>query len=842
MDYRFTDLVDIEAFRAMLKSFFEATGILHGLVDADNQIISAIGWQEACTDFHRVKPCSNARCLESNCYLAEHLGEGAFVGYACKNGLMDYATPIVVEGKQLATLYFGQLFHEPPDMEYFRSQARECGFDEVRYLEAIRKVPIVPKERIEPIMAFYVQLAQMLARSGLDRLRERESEQRLAELNEELAFRVGERTAELAAKNSLLSAEVAEHRHTEQALRASQAQLQAILDSAPIGIGWSDSDGKVEYINRRFVELFGYDMNDIPTVDDWYRLAYPDESFRNGVVADWANRVAAARSSGEKAPELEVPIVCKDGSMRRVIISVSWVGGRRLVNFSDITDRWLVEQRDHARNSILELIATGASLTRILNAIVRNVEAERPGMIGSILLLDRDGWHLRFGAAPNLPDFYNQAIDGMEIGDGIGSCGTAAATMKRVIVTDIMNHPYWADFKDLAAQAGLASCWSEPILSSKSRVLGTFGLYHREPRAPDEGDLQLIGFAANLASIAIEHHQADEELERQAHTDFLTELANRRFFLEQAESELARALRYQKPLSLFMFDIDHFKAINDGYGHKTGDMVLQNLAAILRLSLREVDFVGRLGGEEFAVMLPETDTDDALDAAERLRTAIASARMPTESGRQLSITVSIGVATLNETSADIETLLKHADDALYLAKNSGRNQVRLATAASKSSIHPPVNLVKLVWHNGYECGHAVIDDQHRALFRQANDLLAAILAQCPTDEVIGKIEALIVDIGRHFLDEEAIFNAAGFPGAIEHVAIHNQIIDNAKVLVKHFRADQLTLGELFHYLVYELITEHMLREDRLFFPYLQHRSELDLPAATATSSDGEPRP
>lgn len=841
MDYRFTDLVDIEAFRAMLKSFFEATGILHGLVDADNQIISAIGWQEACTDFHRVKPCSSARCLESNCYLAEHLGEGAFVGYACKNGLMDYATPIVIEGKQLATLYFGQLFHEPPDMEYFRRQAQECGFDEASYLEAIRKVPIIPRERIDSIMTFYVQLAQMLARSGLDRLRERESEQRLAELNEELAFRVGERTGELAAKNSLLSAEVAEHRHTEQALRASQAQLQAILDSAPIGIGWSDTDGKIEYINRRFVELFGYDIGDIPTVEDWYRLAYPDESFRNGVVADWSNRVAAARSSGAKAPELEVPIVCKDGTLRRVIISVSWVDGRRLVNFSDITDRWAAEQRDHARNSILELIATGASLTRILNAIVRNVEAEKPGMIGSILLLDRDGRHLRLGAAPNLPDFYNLAIDGIEIGEGIGSCGTSAATQKRIIVTDIMNHPYWAAYKDLAAQAELASCWSEPIISSKGRVLGTFGLYHRQPSAPDDNDLHLIGFAANLASIAIEHHQADEELERQAHTDFLTELANRRFFLEQAESELARALRYQKSLSLFMFDIDHFKAINDSYGHKSGDMVLQNLAAILKLSLREVDFVGRMGGEEFAVILPETDTGEALDAAERLRRAIANARMPTESGRQIGVTVSIGVATLNDTSTDIETLLKHADDALYLAKNSGRNQVRLATASAKSSNRSPAHLVKLAWHTGYECGHALIDDQHRVLFRQANDLLSAILAQRPTDEVIGKIEALIVDIGRHFGDEEAIFSAAGFPGAVEHAAIHRQIIDNAEKLVKHFRADKLTLGELFHYLVYELITEHMLREDRLFFPYLQDRNDLGQSPANEASTCGGAR-
>ncbi|QPK65194.1 diguanylate cyclase [Methylomonas sp. LL1] len=818
MDYRFTDLVDIEAFRGMLKSFYQATGILHGLVDADNNIISAIGWQEACTDFHRTNPCSNARCLESNNYLSEHLGEGSFVGSACGNGLIDYATPIVIEGRQLATLYFGQLLHEPPDMEFFRRQAQECGFDEESYLTAIRKVPVVPRERIEPIMAFYVQLARMLAENGLTRLRQHEAEQRLADLNRELAQRVDQRTAELAAKNSQLSAEVAERQWTEDALRASQTQLQAILDSSPVGVGWSRADGKVEYINQKFTELFGYEMEDIPTVEDWYRLAYPDEKFRNEVVANWAGRVAAARDAGTKSPTLEAPIVCKDGSIRYVIITVSWVGGRRLVNFSDITDRWLAEQRDHERNSTLELIATGAPLQQILNDIVCGVEAEDHGMICSILLLDRDGRHLRTGAAPSLPDFYNQAVDGLEIGDGVGSCGTAAFTKQRVVVADIKTHPYWAPYTALAAQAELESCWSEPVLSSKGRLLGTFAIYHRQPQEPDDGDLQRIGYAANLASIAIEHHQAQDELERQAHTDFLTELANRRYFIELAEAELARALRYRKPFSLLMFDIDHFKAVNDNHGHKTGDRVLQRFAAILRRTLREVDIIGRLGGEEFAVILPETDVGEAREAAERLRLAAADTIMQSEAGALLRVTVSIGVAPLTGEPTDIETLLKQADDALYLAKNSGRNQVRMASETvwhARANIS--TNYMKLAWHEDYECGHARIDEQHRALFHRANDLLAAILSESPADRVIAMIEGLMADISQHFKTEEAIFSEIDLPGSRKHAASHRQLAERANVLLNRFREGSLAIGELFQFLVHELIAEHILKEDRAFF-------------------------
>lgn len=684
MDYRFADLVDIEKFNSMLTSFYEATGILHGLVDHENKVISAIGWQEACTDFHRRHPLSNARCLESNCYLAEHLSDASFVGSACKNGLVDYATPIVIEGQQLATLYFGQILHEPPNMTFFRNQARDCGFDEEAYLAAIRKVPVIPRERIEPIMAFYVQLAQMLAAAGLDRLRQRDAEQRLAALNQRLEQGIEQRTQELATKNDLLVLEVAERGRTERALRDSQKQLQTLLDSSPTGIGMSDVDGNIKYINKKFIELFGYGMEDIPTVEHWYRLAYPDETFRNTVVRTWAREAAAAKGTDRRPPILEAPILCKDGSIRYVIISLAWVDDYRLVNFSDITGRWLAERRNRARNATLELIAKGASLQKILHAIVLGVEAEDQRMLCSILLLDRDGRHLRNGASPNLPGFYNQAIDGVEIGDGVGSCGTAAHTLQRVIVADIQSHPYWADFKDLAASAELASCWSEPMLSSKGRLLGTFAIYQRQPSEPNAAALELIGYAANLASIAIERHLADAELERQAHTDFLTELATRRRFIELATAELTRAQRYRTGLSLIMFDIDHFKAVNDNFGHKTGDTVLQKLAATLRQTLRDVDIVGRLGGEEFAVMLPETNAPEAWDAAERLRLAIADTEMQAEGDARFHVTISIGIATLTDTACDIETLLKNADEALYIAKNNGRDQVRGDPGAFRS--------------------------------------------------------------------------------------------------------------------------------------------------------------
>jgi PAS domain S-box-containing protein len=156
-----------------------------------------------------------------------------------------------------------------------------------------------------------------------------------------------------------------------------------------------------------------------------------------------------------------------------------------------------------------------------LEAIVQGVEQLNPAMICSILLLSSDGKHLGKGVAPSLPDFYNAALDGVEIGVGVGSCGTAAFTGERVIVEDISTHPYWVSYKELASRAGLGACWSQPIRSSTGQVLGTFAIYHHEVHMPVEADITLIEQSANLISIAIERKQ-DEEAIRQSEIKFRT--------------------------------------------------------------------------------------------------------------------------------------------------------------------------------------------------------------------------------------------------------------------------------------------------------------------------------
>ncbi|MCL1471752.1 diguanylate cyclase [Argonema antarcticum] len=167
-----------------------------------------------------------------------------------------------------------------------------------------------------------------------------------------------------------------------------------------------------------------------------------------------------------------------------------------------------------------------------------------------------------------------------------------------------------------------------------------------------------------------------KNLERLANTDPLTGVWNRRYLLTLCEQEINRAYRYKRLFSLLMLDLDHFKQINDIYGHAVGDEVLIAMTKVVQYCLREVDFWGRFGGEEFVVILPETNLDAAVDVAERIRQNLEKTAISVE-GEQVKITVSIGVSSYQLDDQKIDVVLQRADKALYEAKNQGRNRIAL---------------------------------------------------------------------------------------------------------------------------------------------------------------------
>ena len=184
--------------------------------------------------------------------------------------------------------------------------------------------------------------------------------------------------------------------------------------------------------------------------------------------------------------------------------------------------------------------------------------------------------------------------------------------------------------------------------------------------------LALYGFVTLVHQLDL----TEAHLRRLVSEDELTGVHNRRHILSLAEHEWAHGSRYKTPFSLLMLDVDHFKRINDTCGHAAGDLVLQKLAQTCQAHLRDSDSVGRIGGEEFLVLLPNTGEDGAIKVGEHLRLALAALELEAE-GRPLQITVSLGAASRRPGTPNLERLLKEADDALYAAKSAGRNQVRV---------------------------------------------------------------------------------------------------------------------------------------------------------------------
>jgi len=303
-----------------------------------------------------------------------------------------------------------------------------------------------------------------------------------------------------------LNAQVAE-------LHASEAKLHAIVDNAPIGIWLVGLDRRFLFVNKTFCDALGVTENHFTA----------NNQLADVLGADMAARFLAADQEclydpSQQHQSLEL-IRFADGKRHTLQITRTQLLGMHKETVGvigiamDISERQQAANRERAHNRVLDLLSKGAALPEMLHAVVLGVETQNPDLICSILLLNSEGNQLFIGAAPRLPDFYNAAVDGLHIGPGVGSCGTAAYFGQRVIVEDIQNHLYWVPFKELAAKAGLAACWSEPIRSASGKLLGTFAIYRQQPSAPTPEDIQMIEQASSLAGIAIDRSRANEELQ-----------------------------------------------------------------------------------------------------------------------------------------------------------------------------------------------------------------------------------------------------------------------------------------------------------------------------------------
>ena len=286
-------------------------------------------------------------------------------------------------------------------------------------------------------------------------------------------------------------------------------QLGEAIANLNDGIAVYRPDGHLEFCNESFRLINGYSESTLKFgVVIYDELGQLDEE--SEIVAHkpltFEQRIVQLRNDGNNVTLQEY-----QGRIYERHQSPTPAGGI-ISLITDITEHHRLKLIQSTRNNVLELLARGCALDEILTTLVQDSEVLFPDMLDSVLLMDETGTRFKIGAGPSLPQSYLKACEGIEIGDGVGSCGTAAFLGERVIVSDISTHPYWKDFRDLAMGAGLMACWSQPIFSSNGNVLVTFAMYYNEVREPTDDELSFIHDAANLAGITIEAHEKEKAL------------------------------------------------------------------------------------------------------------------------------------------------------------------------------------------------------------------------------------------------------------------------------------------------------------------------------------------
>jgi diguanylate cyclase (GGDEF)-like protein/hemerythrin-like metal-binding protein len=313
----------------------------------------------------------------------------------------------------------------------------------------------------------------------------------------------------------------------------------------------------------------------------------------------------------------------------------------------------------------------------------------------------------------------------------------------------------------------------------------------------------------------VELRQALDQLEQAAGTDRLTGAWNRRRFEDGATRHIALSDRRRDTLSMILFDLDHFKRVNDTFGHAVGDQVLKAVAQRVRDHLRISDALVRWGGEEFIILCPATTLAGATILAEKIRKAVESHLLPQVG----AVTISLGVAQ-HQPFEITEVWVSRADAALYRAKERGRNCIEASVDVGPGQGEGAISILELTWEPALECGVPEIDHQHRQLFSLSNSLLAAVTAGRYPEDAKLQMQLLLAHVAQHFHDEEAILARTGFPELAAHAREHARLLAKAKALQADMGGDSADLPALCHFLALELVKGHLMAWDRRFFSHV----------------------
>ncbi|WP_428911485.1 diguanylate cyclase [Niallia sp. Krafla_26] len=318
----------------------------------------------------------------------------------------------------------------------------------------------------------------------------------------------------------------------------------------------------------------------------------------------------------------------------------------------------------------------------------------------------------------------------------------------------------------------------------------------------------------SLIQLTEELQQKNEILKTLAVTDELTGIYNRHYIDKVINREMSHSDKNHEPLTMVLLDLDHFKIVNDQWGHPVGDEVLKHTARLTKELIRKSDIIARFGGEEFVVLLPNTTLQGGLIVSEKIRKKMETSFFSPVG----TVTASFGVSERKQFES-FQDWYKRADEALYYAKNNGRNRV----IASEFENHIPLIPINIRWNKEWECGHKGIDHQHHELVKQGARLIQLSLAKADQNQIINQIDIVLHSIIDHFKDEEQILLGLGYPDVQNHAAIHRELVQKALQLKDSYKNKNKNIesASFFTFIVEDIIIGHMLESDTEYYQYIR---------------------
>lgn len=510
--------------------------------------------------------------------------------------------------------------------------------------------------------------------------------------NSELIARLLEAHERSETANRELSHRMAAQQRTAEQLRRASQKLEALIAASPLAIIVRDTQGRIEKWNTAAERIFGWREGEVLGREVPYLLPGQEEE-----GLDNRKRIL----NGEYFSDVEAVRRRKDGTLLNVSISAAPVRDitgnpiSYLTMHADVTERRRIEQKQSLQSEITVLLAEAEAAEEVIPKVLQTMCESLDCLYGARWVLDTRDMSLHCveswcASAPGVEEFRRTSVGRVE------RLGKPGGVNRRVWATGA---PVW--LSDLASEttvfrrqpalkAGLHSAFACPILVG-GEFYGVLEFFGRHVRPRDEGVLQLVQTISSQIGQFIARKQAERDLQFVANHDALTGLLNRVMFSQRLQQALAQAQRHKRQIAVLFIDLDGFKFINDTLGHDTGDALLVEIAGRLRDSLREGDTIGRMGGDEFVVLIEESSgPGQIMEVARKLLETLARPFMM--HGKDLQVTASIGIAVHNQGGRDAQTLIKNADIAMYRAKDQGKNNFQFYSTEMSSHLAEHLSL------------------------------------------------------------------------------------------------------------------------------------------------------